>query len=384
MVVLASQYLGKGDTRNAKMVITITLKIAFGVGLALTAVVSFMPRTILGIFTEDQAVITEGMKYIGVVCFSYVFFCCTNMLLASMRCIQNTRIGFLSSATGFCVNVFLNWVLIFGHFGMPAMGVKGAAIATVIARASEFAVSFCYVRFADKILAFRLADLKLWNKLILADFFKYGFPVILGDIMWGIAGTAQVAILGRLGAEVLAANTIAANLQQMFSVVVYAIAGASGVIIGRTVGSGDIEKVKAYSKPLQKVFVSFGVITGIVIFLVKDAILAVGFKAISPEAYNYAIQFLTVFSVMIVGTSYQMSVLTGIVRAGGSTSFVLINDLIWVWVVVIPSALLSAFVFHFPPVVTFGCLKCDQWLKCIVAAVKLHKWNWMKKLTREN
>jgi putative MATE family efflux protein len=338
----------------------------------------------LGLFTEDQAVIAEGMKYIGVVFFSYVFFCCSNILLATMRCVQNTKIGFFSSLTGFCINVSLNWILIFGHLGMPAMGVRGAAIATIIARACEFTVVFCYVRFGDKILAFHLSDLKLWNKLLLTDFFKYGFPVILGDILWGFAGTVQVAILGRLGAEVLAANTIAANLQQLLSVVVYAIAGASGVIIGRTVGSGDIEKVKAYTKPLQKIFVCFGIITGVAIFLLKDFILAVGFKAISPEAYNYALQFLMVFSVMIVGTSYQMSVLTGIVRAGGATSFVLINDLFWVWVVVIPSALLSAFVFHFPPVVVFACLKCDQWLKCIVAVVKLHKWNWMKKLTREN
>jgi Na+-driven multidrug efflux pump len=165
---------------------------------------------------------------------------------------------------------------------------------------------------------------------------------------------------------------------------VYAIAGASGVIIGRTVGSGDVEKVKAYSRTLQKIFLCFGLITGMAIFLLKDFILDIGFKAISPEAHSYAIQFLIVFSVTIVGTAYQMSVLTGIVRAGGATSFVLLNDLFWVWVVVIPSALLSAFVFHFPPVATFACLKCDQILKCSVAVIKLNKWNWMKKLTREN
>ncbi|MDR1567040.1 MAG: MATE family efflux transporter [Treponema sp.] len=382
MVVLAAQYFGRNDAKNAKIVVTITIKTAFAAGALLTILVSVFPRNILGLFTDDQTVISGGMQYIGIVCFSYVFFCCNNMFLAAMRCVQNTRIGFFSSLTGFCVNIFLNWILIFGHFGFPALGVRGAAIATLIARACEFAVSFCYVRFADKNLEFRMGDLKLWDKLLLGDFFRYGFPVILGDITWGIAGTVQVAILGRLGSEVLAANTIAANLQQLLSVVVYAIAGASGVIIGRTVGSGDVEKVKAYSRTLQVIFVSFGVLTGIAIFLLKGPILSLGFKAISAEAYQFAVQFLTVFSVMIVGTSYQMSVLTGIVRAGGATSFVLLNDLFWVWVVVIPSALLSAFVFHFPPVVTFACLKCDQIFKCSVAAVKVHRWNWMKKLTR--
>ena len=382
MVILAAQYLGKGDTDKAKVVITITLKIAFSAALLLTVCVFIIPNKILGIFTKDTLVIAEGMKYIRIVCFSYVFFCCNSMLLASMRCVHNSSIGLFSSLTGFCVNVFLNWVLIYGNLGFPALGVQGAAIATLCARALEFSVSFFYVRFGDRKLNFRLKELKLWDKILFADFFRYGFPVILGDITWGIAGATQVAILGRLGAEVLAANTIAANLQAMFGVMVYAIAGASGVIIGRTVGEGDVEKAKSYSRSLQWVFLTFGIITGIAIFLFKDLILAAGFTGISQEARSYSIQFLTVFSVMIVGTSYQMSVLTGIVRAGGATSFVLLNDLFWVWVVVIPSALLSAFVFNFPPVVTFACLKCDQIFKCSVAVVKLHRWNWMKKLTR--
>ncbi|MDR2739322.1 MAG: MATE family efflux transporter [Treponema sp.] len=382
MVVLAAQYLGKKDIKNAKVVIAITLKIALGLGIAATLLVFLFPARILNLFTRDEKVIAEGMRYIGIVCFSYVFFSVNSVLLASMRCVQNTKIGFLSSLTGFFVNVFLNWVLIFGNLGMPSLGVSGAAIATLIARIIEFCVTFCHVRFIDKNLFFRLRDLALRNREILSDFFRYGIPVILGDIIWGIAGSTQVAILGRLGTEVLAANTIAANLFQFFSVMVYGIANASGVIIGRTVGSGDYQKVKDYSKTLQRIFLGFGILTGLLIFFTKDLILAAGFPNISAEAHVYALQFLIVFSITIVGTSYQMSVLTGIVRAGGATSFVLINDLIHVWLIVIPSALLSAFVFHFPPVVVFFCLKCDQILKCIVAVIKLNRWNWMRKLTR--
>jgi putative MATE family efflux protein len=382
LVILAAQYIGKKDITNAKAVISIALKIGLAVGIFFTVLVILLPARILRLFTGEEAVIAEGMRYIGIVCFSYMFFCANTVLLASMRCVQNTRIGLYSSLTGFCVNVFLNWVLIFGHFGFPALGVRGAAIATVIARLSEMAVTVHFVRFKDTALKFRVKDLGLYNAGILKDFFKYGIPVILGDILWGIAGNAQIAILGRLGTEVLAANTIAANLHQLLGVMVYAIANASGVIIGRTVGSGDRELVKLYAKTLQLIFLAVGLFTGLAIFLSKDLILALGFPHISGEAHRYALQFLAVFSVTIVGTAYQMSVLTGIVRAGGATAFVLINDLIHVWLIVIPSALLSAFVFHFPPVVVFACLKCDQILKCAVAVVKLNKWNWMKKLTR--
>jgi putative MATE family efflux protein len=273
LVILAAQYIGKGDIKKAKIVVIITIKVACAAGAFLTILVLFFPRAILGLFSRDETVILEGMRYLPVVCFTYVFVCVNSMFLASMRCVQNTKIGFLSSLTGFCSNVFLNWVLIFGNLGFPALGIFGAAIATIIARFLEFAVTLFYIRFADKILNFRFKDLLQWDRLLVGDFFKYGFPVILGDITWGIAGATQIAILGRLGAEVLAANTIAANLHQLLGVLVYAIAGASGVVIGRAVGTGDVEKVKAYSRTLQKIFLLFGIITGFIIFFTKDLIL---------------------------------------------------------------------------------------------------------------
>ena len=383
LVILVAQYLGKGDTHRAKVVITIAIKIAFFSGLIFTAIALLFPRHILGLFSKDKLVIDEGMKYFLVVAFSYALIAVNGILLAAMRCAHNTKVGFYSSLTGFIVSVSLNWVLIFGNLGFPALGVRGAAISTIIARMLEFSVSFFYMRFKDRALLFRLSDLRLWDKLLFLDFFKYGTPVIIGSFTWGIAGVTQVVILGKLGTEVLAANTIAANLQMILGVVVYAVAGASSVMIGRAVGSGNVDKVKAYARVLQIIFLLVGVVSGTLIFVCKDLLLSLAFKNISPEAYGYAVQFLTVFSITIVGTAYQMSVLTGIVRAGGAVSFVLINDLIWVWCVVVPSALLSVYVFHFPPVVVFACLKCDQILKCTVAYVKLRRWNWMKKLTRE-
>lgn len=383
MVVLAAQYIGRDDVKNAKAVIAIAMKIVVIIGVLCTLAVLLLPTQILGLFTPDTEVIAVGLQYIRIVCFTYIFFCLNSALLASMRCVQQVRIGLVSSIVGLLSNIFLNWVFIYGNLGAPALGVEGAAIATLISRIAEFAVSFVYVRFVDTRLMLRLRDLLKTNFTLLGDFFRYGAPVIAGDVLWGLGGAVQVAILGRLGAEVLAANTVASSIFNMVAVFTYGCANASGIIIGQTVGSGDMDKVKAYSKTLQVLFIGVGLITGVLMFFSKDLILAIGFQEISAGARDYVIQFMTVLSVTIVGTAYQMSVLTGIVRAGGATHFVLINDLIFVWLVVIPSALLSAFVFHFPPVVTFACLKCDQILKCFVAVVKVNRYNWMKKLTRE-
>lgn len=384
MVVLATQYIGKNDKENAKTIIAIVMKFCLFLGLLCTLAVSLFPSQILHLFTDDEAVVQEGMKYIGIVCFSYIFFCANSVFLSSMRCVQNTRVGLYTSLIGFSLNVMLNWILIFGKLGLPALGVRGAAIATLIARIVEMLFSFSYVHFVDQQLALKFKDYLRNSYLLIRDFFRYGFPIILGDVIWGIAGAVQVAILGRLGAEVLAANTIAGNLGNIFGVVVYAIAGSTGIIIGRMVGAGEYDKIKEYTRPLQIIFICFGLLTGLATFLLRGTLLSIGFSGISPQAHTYAMQFLTVLSISIVGTAYQMSVLTGIVRAGGATDFVLKNDLFWVWVVVIPSALLSAFVFHAPPWVVFACIKSDQILKCSVAVIKLHRFDWMKKLTREN
>jgi len=245
----------------------------------------------------------------------------------------------------------------------------------------ETPIMILYVRFVDDRLRLRLQDVLQSKMALVKDFFRYGFPVILGDIFWGINLAVQGAIVGRLGAEALASVSIANVVFSIIGVAMRGTVGATSVIIGQTVGAGDFERVKEYAKKLQLLFLGIGLFSGAVFYVVKDYILLL--YNITPETAAMARQFMTVLSVTIIGTSYQMSSLTGIVRAGGSTHFVLINDLIFVWLVVIPSALVAAFVLQAPPWVVFACLKCDQVLKCFVAVVKVNRFRWMKNLTRE-
>ncbi len=382
MTILAVQYWGKRDTDSMKIIIGIALKFSLAAGLLFLMVTLFFPVQVLRLFTNEEAVMAEGLKYLKVIRFTYIFFCITQVLIASMRCVERVKIGMYVSIITFFVNVTLNWILIYGKLGFPALGVQGAAIATLIARMVELPIIILYIRFVDDRLRLRFRDLLKSNLTLMKDFFRYGFPVILGDIFWGINLAVQGAIVGRLGAVALASVSIANTVFQIMGVAVYGTAGASAVVIGQTVGSGDYEKVKQYAKKLQILFLIIGFISGIAMFLVKDYVLLL--YNVSEDTIATATQFLIVLSVTIVGTSYQMSSLTGIVRAGGSIHFVLINDLIFVWLVVIPSALLAAFVFHAPPVVVFACLKSDQILKCAVAVVKVNRFRWIKNLTRES
>jgi putative MATE family efflux protein len=382
LTVLATQYWGKRNTDSIKLIVGIAFKFSLTAGLIFFAATLFFPEQILRLFTNEQAVIPEGLKYLTTIRYTYVFFCITQVLIASMRCVERVKIGMYLSIVTFFINVTLNWILIFGHLGAPALGIRGAAIATLAARITETIIMILYVRVLDDRLLLRFKDLLKTNLPLLKDFFKYGLPVIMGDIFWGINIAVQGAIIGRLGSTALASVSIANIVFSMMAVGAYGTAGASAVIIGQTVGSGDYDKVKKYAKKLQFLFLIVGFFSGLALFIAKDYILLL--YNLSGDTIIMATQLLTVLSLTIVGTSYQMSSLTGIVRAGGSIYFVLVNDLIFVWLVVIPSALIAAFVFHAPPVVVFACLKSDQILKCFVAVVKVNNFKWMKNLTRES
>ena len=381
IVVLGAQYWGKKQSDPIRRVTSIGMLLAVIISAAMMVTVYIFPAQVLSVLTNETAVITEGVKYIKIICFSYVLFGITQILLASLRAVETVRIGFVVTLTALFVNVILNYGLIYGRLGLPEMGVEGAALATLISRIVEFLIVTAYALFLDKKVRWKLKDMLHLDKTLFRDYIRVGLPLILSNSGWGIAMSVQTAILGRLGSDTIAANSIATTIFQVVSVVLYGSANASGVVIGKTVGEGDIPRIKAYSKTLQIIYLIIGISSGAALFSSQDFILKL--YTITSETGVIARQFITILSVTIVGTAYQVACLTGIVTGGGDTRFVLINDLIHQWLIVIPSAFLSAFVFHAPVWVTFLCLKSDQILKCFVAVVKVNRYRWIRVLTRE-
>ena len=298
MVVLASQYWGKKDTKNTKNIIGIGLKFSIGAGLLFLLAALFFPAQIIRLFTNEPEVMVEGLKYLRIIRFTYVFFCVTQVLVAAMRCVERVRIGLVLSIVTFVINVSLNWILIFGRLGAPPLGIQGAAIATLIARMVELPIILFYVRSVDKQLEIRCRDLLGSKSTLVRDFFRYGFPVILGDIFWGINLAVQGGIIGRLGPTALASASIANVVFSMISVGVYGTAGASAVIVGQTVGAKDYALLKRYTRDLQILFLIVGVFSGLTLFLLSDSILLL--YKVSEETLVMTKQFLTISSVMIV------------------------------------------------------------------------------------
>ena len=238
-----------------------------------------------------------------------------------------------------------------------------------------------YVLFIDKKLKLRPRDFFSVEKVYMRDYIKTGVPIILSGSSWGIAMTVQTAIIGRLGEAAIGANAISAPLYQVISVLYSSSSNAAGVIIGKTVGEGDTDRVKKYAKTLQGMFLVIGITSCAILLAGKGLILS--FYDVSQQTAALANTFLIILSITVIGSSYEAPCLCGIVSGGGDTKFVLKNDLIFMWGIVLPLSFLSAFVFKWPIPVTFFLLKSDQITKCAVAVVKVNRFKWIKQLTHE-
>jgi putative MATE family efflux protein len=376
LVIMSSRYWGTKDIGSIKKVTSIVMRITIVFSIILWFIVFLFPRSCLSLFTNDTATISEGVKYLQIICFTYTFFAITSTLIAAMRSVETVKIGFIISLSTLTINICLNYILIYGNFNAPRLGIRGSAIATLTARIIELIIVCIFIKRFEKKIFYKLKDFLKIDMHLFSQYIKIGFPIILSNAVWAFAMATQTAILGHLKESAIAANSIATTIFQIVSVLTYASSTATSIIIGKTIGEGNIDKIKPYAKRLQILYLIIGVSTGITLFFFKDFIINI--YNITPQARALALQFMTILSVTVCGTAYQMPCLTGIVRSGGDTRFVLYNDLIFMWLIVLPSSAICAFVFNFSPVAVFICLKSDQILKCFVAIVKVNQYKWIR------
>ena len=385
VVVLGSQYWGRGDTTSIKRFSMGALLLGTGLSVLLFAVAAISPEGVVSLFTDDPNIHAAGVEYLRVMKYSYLVFALTTLLLAILRSVETVRVGFWVSVSTLLVNGSLNYFLIEGHLGAPRLGVTGAAIATLAARIVELVIVVIYLLFVDRKLRWHLRDLYRLDRRLIGDYARLVSPFLITSCLFGGAVALQTVVLGHVNDNAIAANSIASTLYQMLKVAIVGASSAAAIQIGKAIGSGRMDVIKAYTRTLQIMFVAIGLCTSTLLFFLREPIVNL-YNLISPdlsfETYDMALSFLAVLSVTGFGTAYQMPTITGIIRGGGDAKFVLVNDLVSIWGIVIPTSLLGAFVFRWPPVVILACLNADQVFKCGAAFVKVNRFRWMKKLTR--
>ncbi len=378
--VLSTQYWGRRDVDHVKSIVAIAFRLTFVLTTALWLATVLWPTQIVSLFTNDAPTIAEGVRFLRYAGLSYVFFGISQLLIQAMRSVEDVKVGFLVSILTFCSSLLLNGILVKGWFGIASRGVEGAGIAIVVARALEAGAMVLYLAFGDRRLRMEFRDLFRFDPLLRRDYYKYGLPVIAGQLVWATNQLAGNAIVGRLGPEAMSAASIAGMMYMLVSIVSLGVAQGVGIITGKTVGAGEYEKMKLYARTIQLIFVGIGFLATFVVLLGARPLLSL--YDVDEATRTVALQFMTVLVFTAIGTNYQGMCLGGLVRAGGDTSFVFLNDTIFVFLTVLPSAFLAAFVFHAPAWVVFACLKSDQLTKVPVAIVKINRFRWMKNLTR--
>ncbi len=378
-IIFGAQFWGKKDIDSIKKVSSIAMRCGLVIMVVLFIAVSAFPAQIIGLFSPDAEIIAEGMKYLNIVRFTYPFFCITQMLLVMLRSVETVKIAFYLSVSTLIINCGINYVLIFGNFGAPRMGVEGAAIGTLAARIVEFVILLIFVFRIDTKIRINIRDFLFFDKVMFKGYLKVAIPTFLAAAMWGANTAIQTAILGNLSKSALAANSMASNLFMIVKTMAQGSAAATNVLIGKAIGEGDLKKVKLQTRYLQILFVFIGVISAVVLFALTEPVLSL--YSFSDESRNYARSFLRILYVIILGMSYQMPTNFGIIKGGGDTKYTLAVDLIGIWGLVIPLSLIMAFVFHASPNVVVWCLNLDQLFKCIPAYIKCNHGRWIYTMT---
>lgn len=382
--VLISQYWGRKDTDRIKKIFSIVMAICLAVSLVFVLLALLFPRAIVGIVigAGETEVIGLALTYFGIVCFSYVPFAITNSLVGMLRSIEVVKISLYITISTLFINIGLNYILIFGKLGFPAMGVAGAAIATLTARIVETVIVCVYTFKVQKNLDIKPRDLLHTENWLVKDYWRYGLPVGITDMQWSLIGMLKAAIIGQLGASFMASNSIATSMANLGTLFTFALASGACVVVGKVVGAGDYKTAREYSKTIQLLFFGLGLVTAAIMFLLRGPFVSLYGSSSDPTVMELSKTMIAVVSVTSIGTSYHAACFVGINRGAGDSRFVAVVDMICGWLIVLPATLLSAFVFQLPLPMVFLATRIDQCFKWIIAFFRLRGDKWIQNVTK--
>jgi putative MATE family efflux protein len=348
--------------------------------LVFAAFAYFMPAAVMSIFTTDTAVIAEGAVFMRIVGLSYPLMSCSIATLTMLRSIRAVKISVVVSLSAFLTNLLLNWMFIFGNLGAPRLGVAGAAIATCISRVIEFTVAMTYVFVVEKRLQFR--PRMLFQKIggqILRNFAENSVPVAINELAWGTGAATIAVIIGRMGREFTAAYAITGVLSQFVTIILFAMSNAAAVITGNTVGKGDYQKAREYSVTFTILSAALGLASGGVVLLSRDFMLSL--YNISDLARQYGWQIISLLALITFFQSIACTILIGVLRGGGDSRFVLLVDIVFLWLVCIPAGFFVGLYLHWPVFAVYLVIKSDEIIKVAVCVPRMLKGNWVRDLT---
>lgn len=379
--VLAAQYWGKGDEKKTSAVLAITMRYSIIVGLVFTLAALVIPETIMLVFTKDPALIRLGGKYLRTVAVSYLLTSYTQTYFAMMKVCDRAALSSMIGSIAVVVNIILNAIFIFGLGPVPKMGIEGAALATLLARVLETVLVIIAVCRKQCMPLDLKVMLHTDDRELVRDYWEYTVPLLINQIGWGGGVTMYSVIMGHLGTDATAANSIASIVRTMIASLCWGIASGVGIIVGGMLGRNEYDKAKVAGGSFVRFSIWIGIGSGIVILALTPLVLH--FIVLKPQAQYYLKYMMLMASYYIIGNSLNSVIISGIFPSGGDTKFGMICDAVTLWAVVVPLGMLAAFVFKLPVLAVAFILTLDEFVKIPAVYIHYKKYLWIKNITKE-
>ena len=373
--IFLSQFWGGGDRRSVHKVVGLGLLMNLCIGLLFTGAACAFPGPIIGLFSDDQAVISLGIEYLLLAALSYAFTSVSFLLAGAMRSVGKAWPPMIISAGAVLVNIALNQVFIFGELGAPAMGVRGAALATLIARVVEMALMLVFCFLPSSLLRGRLREYISFTPAFTGKVLLKTLPILLNESCWAVGTMLYVRAYGHIGTHAIAASQICNTVQNLFMVACFSLASSSLVMIGNQIGAGRREQAVIYSRRFSKLALLVGLILGIAVALSAPAILTL-FK-VSEQAARAAVAMLRIFSLIAPIRVLNVVLIVGVFRGGGDAGFSLAAEGITMWTIGVPLAFLGAVTLRLPVEQVVLLVTLEEIVKCVIALFRLRSNRWL-------
>ena len=379
--MLCAQYWGKGDLRAIEKVEGIALRFSVLISSLFAFPAMLVPELMMKVFTNDPELIGLGAAYLRIVSISYLCWSVSDIYLSVLRSIERVKTSTALNVGALLLNIVLNAVFVLGLFGSPKMGVRGVALATTLSRLTQLVACFL-VSAASGDIKIHLGNMFCKGGVLMQDFIRLSLPALGNDIVWGVAFSMYSVIMGHMGTDMVAANSISAVVRNFGCVMCFGIASASGIYVGKEIGAGHLEDAEKGGVLSLRLTVAAGALGGILVGLATPVILR--FASVSDTAAGYLKIMLLINTYYIMGAAVNTTLIAGLFRAGGDSRFGLICDTIDMWAYAVPLGFLAAFVFKLPPMVVYFLLCTDEFVKWPWVLSHYRSKKWLNNITREN
>ena len=377
--VLTSRYWGMKDLPSLKKSITIMYRFCFILASIFTLLTAFFPSFLIHLYTNEAGAAALGVEYFRYSIPTYLLmgFSLTTTLV--LRSVGLVHLPLITSIGAFFVNVIFNYCFIFGNFGFPRMEVAGAALATVIARAFEFLIICGYFWMVEKKVGYRIKDLFVKCSDLVREYFRISFPVLISDGLLAFGNSVVTSVIGHMGENFVSANSITVVTQQLSTVLVQGVSQASAIITGHTLGRGEIKKAEDQGYAFLGLGMVLGLVAGGIIMATSEPMIS--YYNIQDETISIARELMLAISILIFFQAMNSILTKGVLRGGGDTKFLMMGDILFLWVASIPLGALAGLVWNLPPFWVYTFLKCDQIIKAVWCIFRLRSGKWIKKIS---